>query len=429
MSAFASGSRSPILARGLLAFALALGASTGASACGDDEPTTGGAGGVGAAGGAGASGGGGAGTGATGAGGEGAAGGGDAFEWNLPPGVPKPKVPADNPMSIEKVELGRHLFYDQRLSLNETQSCATCHEQALAFTDARAQGLGSTGELHPRGAMSLANVAYLTTLTWANPVLVRLESQALVPIFGEFPVELGFGGQEVELLTRLEADPTYLELFEAAFPDAPEPSLDSITKALASFQRVLLSYDSPYDRYAYGGDPDALSEAAKRGRTLFFSEDLECFHCHGGFNFSDSVSHEGTVFDETMFHNNALYNIAGTGAYPADNTGVEEITGLASDMGRFRAPTLRNIALTAPYMHDGSIATLDQVIDHYEAGGRTIESGPFAGNGSESPLKSEFVNGFTLTGTDREDLIAFLESLTDTTFVNDPALSNPWSSP
>ncbi len=404
-----------------LAFILVL----GLSACGDDASAgTGGAGAQAVAGGAG-----GLAAGGGGVGGEGAAGG-ASFDWNLPAGVPKPKVPEDNPMSLEKVELGRHLFYDERLSLNETQSCATCHQQALAFSDGRAQGLGSTGELHPRGPMSLTNVAYLTTLAWANPALVRLEAQALVPLFGEFPVELGFSGQEQELLARLEADATYVELFEAAFPEQPEPvSLDGVAKSLASFQRVLLSYDSPYDRYAYGGDPDALSEAAKRGRTLFFSEDLECFHCHGGFNFSDSVSHEGTVFDETMFHNTGLYNLGGNGAYPADNTGVFELTGVPSDMGRFRAPTLRNIALTAPYMHDGSIATLDAVVDHYAAGGRTIESGPNAGVGSENPFKSEFVNGFTLSPSERADLIAFLESLTDTTFTTNPALSNPWSRP
>jgi cytochrome c peroxidase len=275
--------------------------------------------------------------------------------------------------------------------------------------------------------MSLTNVAYLTTLTWANPSLVRLEAQALVPIFGEFPVELGFAGQEDELFARLEADPTYVALFDAAYPDEPEPiSLDGITKALASFQRTLLSHGSPYDRYAYGGQPDALSESALRGRDLFFSEKLECFHCHGGFNFSDSVSHEGTVFDETMFHNTGLYNLGGTGDYPPENGGLFELTGLLSDRGKFRAPTLRNIAVTAPYMHDGSVATLDEVLDHYAAGGRTIPSGPFAGVGSEHPNKSEFINGFDLTAQERADVIAFLESLTDPTFLENAALSDPW---
>jgi cytochrome c peroxidase len=361
-------------------------------------------------------------TGGTGSGGR------STFDFGLPPGVPKPRVPADNPMTPAKVELGRHLFYDTRLSLNETQACASCHLPEHAFTDRLATSVGSTGDHTPRGSMSLVNVGYLTTLTWANPVLVALEDQALVPMFGEEPVELGLAGQEATLLDRLAGDPTYAQLFPAAFPDAAEPiSLGSVVRALASFERTILSFSSPYDRYAYGGDPDALSESAKRGRDLFFSESLDCFHCHGGFNFSDSTAHEGTTIVETMFHNTGLYNVDGKGAYPATNTGLFEHTGVASDMGRFRAPTLRNIALTAPYMHDGSIPTLDAVLDHYAAGGRTIAAGPNAGVGNENPWKSEFVNGFTLTQAERADLLAFLESLTDPTLAARADLSDPWT--
>lgn len=396
---------------------LVVAAASIAAGCGDPAvtPPPGGSGGEGAgAGGAGASGGGGSGD----------------YVWDLPIGVPKPKVPDDNPMSAEKVELGRHLFFDTRLSLNETQSCGTCHLQSLAFSDGRAQGLGSTGELHTRSPMSLTNVAYLATLTWASPSVVTLEDQALVPLFGEFPVELGFAGQEAELFERLAADSLYVELFGAAFPDEASPvSLASIVRAIASFQRTLMSFDSPFDRYTYQGDPTALSESALRGRDLFFSEDLECFHCHGGFNFSDSLTHDGKPISETMFHNTGLYNLGGSGDYPPEDRGMYDITGLPSDMGRFRAPTLRNIAVTAPYMHDGSIATLDEVLDHYAAGGRTIESGPNAGVGSENPFKSEFVNGFTLSDPQRADLIAFLQSLTDTTFLEAESHANPWPDP
>ncbi|MBM4376223.1 MAG: di-heme enzyme [Deltaproteobacteria bacterium] len=357
-------------------------------------------------------------------------GGGTTFDFGLPPGVPKPRVPADNPMTPEKVELGRHLFHDTRLSLNETQSCASCHLQGKAFTDGRATSVGSTGDATPRGSMSLANVGYLTTLTWANPVLVALEDQALVPMFGEDPVELGLSGNEQTLLDRLAADPRYATLFAAAYPDEAEPfSLASVVRAIASFERTILSFSSPYDRYAYGGDPDALDASAKRGRDLFFSEELECFHCHGGFNFSDSTAHDGTAIIETMFHNTGLYNVGGTGAYPEPNTGVFAITGLASDMGRFRAPTLRNVALTAPYMHDGSMATLDEVLDHYAAGGRNVASGPNAGDGRLNPNKSEFLHGFALTQTQRADVIAFLESLTDTDLTERKRLSDPWTTP
>ena len=189
----------------------------------------------------------------------------------------------------------------------------------------------------------------------------------------------------------------------------------------------MISYRSAYDRYNYGGDPKALSDAAKRGKDLFFSEKLECFHCHGGFNFSDSVQHDGTTFTETMFHNTGLYNIGGKGDYPEGGRGVYEITKFPTDMGRFRAPTLRNIALTAPYMHDGSITTLSEVLDHYAAGGRTIADGPFAGVGSTNPYKSELINAFLLSADEKADVIAFLEALTDTALLEDPRFSDPFA--
>lgn len=349
------------------------------------------------------------------------------YQWQLPTGFPEPKVPADNPMSVEKVALGRHLFYDRRLSIDQTFSCATCHQQARAFADDKARGVGVTGEIHPRGPMSLTNIGYNPVFTWANPTVRRLEIQALVPMFGENPIELGMSGKETLLFDRLRAEPRYRDLFPAAFPGDADPfSLSNLTKAIASFERTLISGRSPYDRYRSGEDPRALSAAARRGETLFFSETTECFHCHGGFNFTQTVDYAGKGFAEIEFHNNGLYNIDGKGGYPAPNTGVHEITDDPDDMGRFKAPTLRNIALTAPYMHDGSLKTLDDVIAHYAAGGRTLTTGPYKGIGATSPLKSSFVNGFRLTPRQRKDLVAFLESLTDTTFTKDPSLSDPW---
>lgn len=353
---------------------------------------------------------------------------GDTYAWQLPRGFPVPKVPEDNPLTMGKIELGRHLFYDKRLSGNGTQSCASCHEQARAFTDGKPVGIGSTGQKHVRSAMSLANVAYAESLTWANTVLHSLEQQALVPLIGEDPVELGLTGQLDALLQVLREDTMYRALFASAFPDASEPfSLEHLVAAIASFERALISGDSAYDHYALRGETDALSPAAERGMQLFFSERLECFHCHGGFNLSGATTHVGKAFDETTFHNDALYNVDGRGAYPANNTGVYAFTGDPADMGRFKAPTLRNIELTAPYMHDGSIATLEEVIAHYARGGRRIESGPNAGDGRQSPLKSEFITGFELNDEERSDLLAFLRSLTDETFIHDERLSNPFA--
>jgi cytochrome c peroxidase len=361
-------------------------------------------------------------------GGSGGAGGGEvAWDWGLPLGIPKPRVPEDNPMSTAKVELGRRLFYDKRLSDNQTYACATCHLQAKAFTDGLAHAVGSTGQIHPRGSMGLVNVAYASRLTWANPLIEDLEQQARLPMFGETPVELGLAGKEQELLARLAAEPVYQELFPEAFPaETGAISLGTITKAIAAFERSMTSFRSPYDRYAYGGDASGMSAAALNGRDLFFSEKLECFHCHGGFAFSDSVVRQGSTFVEVAFHNTGLYNLDGKGAYPADNPGVFAITGLPTDMGRFRAPTLRNIAVTAPYMHDGSVATLDEALDHYAAGGRTILAGPDAGDGSKSPLKSELINGFTLSAGEKSEVIAFLKSLTDEALLKDPRLADPW---
>ncbi|MBL0940051.1 MAG: di-heme enzyme [Gemmatimonadaceae bacterium] len=348
------------------------------------------------------------------------------YRWNLPQGFPEPVVPADNPMTDAKVELGRHLFYDTRLSGNGTFSCASCHVQSRAFADALPRGVGSTGEVHPRGSMSLANVAYSPALTWANPLMTTLEKQALVPMFGEDPVELGLSGDEVGMLQRVRKEPRYATLFAAAYPGASDAvSLDHIVKAIASFQRTLISGRSPYDTYK-NGRSTAITASARRGEELFFSEKTECFHCHGGFNFTGTVNYVGKGFVEVEFHNTALYNIDGQGGYPAPNTGVHSVTHSDEDMGRFKAPSLRNIAVTAPYMHDGSVATLEDVLEHYDAGGRTVKTGPNAGIGADSPLKSEFIKPMGLTAQEKRDLVAFLRSLTDSTFLRDPRFTNPW---
>lgn len=348
------------------------------------------------------------------------------YDWQIDANMPLPTVPADNPMSKVKVELGQRLFYDRRLSVNRTTSCATCHVQVLAFTDGRAQSVGATGELHPRGSMTLVNSAYASRLTWANSLLDRLEDQALVPMFGDNPVEMGLGGKEDELVALLHDDEIYAELLPRAFPDDEDPySVLNAVRAIASFTRSIVSFDSRYDRYL-AGDDAALADNEIRGMDLFFSERLECFHCHGGFNFTDSSTHANDRIDRVGFHNTGLYNTDLNGAYPQDNTGLYDMSGARRDMGRFKAPTLRNIAVTAPYMHDGSIADLKTVIAHYERGGRLIESGKYAGDGRLSPFKSEFVRGFELTEEERADLIAFLKSLTDETVLSDERFADPF---
>lgn len=350
------------------------------------------------------------------------------FDWQVRAGIPLPVEPADNQMSEAKFQLGRHLFYDARLSSNETISCSSCHHQDKAFADGRIAARGATGELHPRNSQALVNIAYNPTLTWGNPSLRSIEQQVFIPLFGETPIEHGISDANQELvLNRILAEPVYAPLFSAAFPEQPI-SYDTIIKALASFVRGMTSFSSDFDRYEQG-DGSALSESAKNGMALFFSEQLECFHCHGGYNFTDSVQDRTMFLVDRPFHNTGLYNIDGLGGYPEPNTGVHEVNGRAGDMGRFRAPSLRNIAVTAPYMHDGSVATLEDAIRNYAAGGRNITAGPNAGDGRMNPYKDGFISGFSITDDQINDLIAFLQSLTDDEFLTSARFADPWVTP
>jgi cytochrome c peroxidase len=322
---------------------------------------------------------------------------------------------ADNSVAAVKAELGRFLFYDRRISVNGTESCATCHRQELAFTDGKAAAIGATGQTHSRSAMSLVNVAYSATLTWSNPNLTSLEEQALTPMFSKTPVELGTSPEFTEVL---RADARYRTMFADAFPAEPDAfTIANVAKALASFERTIASARSPYDRY-HGGETDAISDSAKRGEVLFFDPIVGCSKCHGGIAFGGAAE----------FHDTGLYNLPGPLSYPEPNSGLYSHTHRLSDVGKFKAPTLRNIALTAPYMHDGSIATLEGVLDHYAAGGRTISDGPFAGVGHDNPNKDKSVGEFSLSQRNREDLIAFLRSLTDEEVIHDPRFSDPWTS-
>ena len=224
-------------------------------------------------------------------------------------------------MTPQKVELGRRLFYDKRLSGNGTFSCASCHVQALAFTDGRATGDRIDGSDPPRGSMSLANVAYASTLTWANPLMTALERQALVPQFGDAPVELGLHSI-AQIEERLRGVALYEKLFRAAFPDAEEPvTANNMNKALAAFQRTLISGRSPFDRWYFDGDDSAMSEAAQRGYALFDGPALECSHCHAGFNFSDRTRAAGKARDPRRRSTTpGSTTSTASGAYPAPNT-------------------------------------------------------------------------------------------------------------
>jgi len=338
----------------------------------------------------------------------------DDYKWNLPEGFGPPPVPTSNPMTTAKVELGRYLFYDQRMSGNGKQACASCHMQRFAFTDRRPRAIGSTGQIHPRSSMSLVNVAYSKTLTWSNPNLTTLEDQMRVPIFGTNPVELGLDTDGATFLKIARSDKRYQELFQRAYPSDPNPfTIINLIRAIACFERTIISARSDWDAdwrqvqhlYSLELDSSKTSESARRGEVLFFGDKLACGRCHGGNNFDASYSSTNVPIKGPSFHNNGM---------PLGAAGLNEYTGSAEDIGKFKPPTMRNIELTAPYMHDGSVPSLDAVIDHYAKGG------------SHTSTQSPLVHGFTISEQDRADLIAFLRSLTDLEVIRDPRFSDPW---
>jgi cytochrome c peroxidase len=317
---------------------------------------------------------------------------GAVYEWHLPRGFPTPAVPADNPMSNAKVALGRRLFFDPLLSVTGQHSCASCHEPAKAYSDGRALAVGATGEPLSRSAMSLVNVAYNISYGWIRPELQSLEAQMLEPLLNEHPVELGLAGRQAHVCDLLAAQPTYRAAFAQAFPQVPQPvSFDNLVRAIAAFERTLIYGNSPFDRYVFGGEHDAISVQAKRGMQLFYSSRGGCGSCHSGLNF------EGNWRD--------AQGQTGKPGFANDGIGDQPI----------RVPTLRNIALTAPYMHDGRLPTLEAVLDHYaRTAGRP---------GGDARLRL-----FNLSAAERGDLIAFLNTLTDSGFAPEghaPRTSGP----
>jgi cytochrome c peroxidase len=313
------------------------------------------------------------------------------YVWRLPPGVAPPPVAADNPMSEAKVELGRRLFYDADLSLDGTMSCATCHEQKRGFTDSNRSHPGATGEPGRRNVMTLANVGWFSVLTWGDPTQRTLEAQARVPSAGEHPVEMGMAGHEAAIAERLSGDACYRQAFAKTFPEAGGAiTLATVTQALAAFQRTLTSYDAPYDR-ARRGQHDALSAEARRGEDLFRSPQMACSSCHAGPRFTGADRPDVLA---------SYHRLPGVALSPKD-LGLSEITGRRADDGRFRTPGLRNVALSAPYLHDGSAATLEAAIAAH-----------FRPQAQPAPDETRA-------------LIAFLRALTDTSFTSDPRFSPP----
>jgi cytochrome c peroxidase len=318
------------------------------------------------------------------------------FDWHLPRGFPTPAVPADNPMSEVKVALGRHLFFESKLSVTGSYSCASCHEPAHAFSDGRPVAIGATGQALPHNAMALVNVAYNISYGWTEPQLQSLEAQMLKPLLNEHPVELGMAGRAQSVGFELSQDQGYRDAFAQSFPeDAVPVSLDNVIKAIAAFERTLISGHSPFDRYVFGAEHDAISAQAKRGMALFYSARAGCGSCHSGFNFDGNWRDAQGETGKASFANN----------------------GTSGQL--MRVPTLRNIALSAPYMHDGRFPDLETVLQHYAQVAKSLREGHKLGTvgvARGDVADAAKLRSFDLNEEERSDLVAFLNTLTDEEF-------------
>lgn len=279
---------------------------------------------------------------------------------------PQPLVPADNPWSQAKATLGQQLFHDTRLSVTGTVSCATCHQPERHFTDGLTRAIGATGETHEFNTPTLYNAALNSSLGWTDQGLTILAQQHLVPLLNTNPVEMGF---HPDLVPILRQDPDYAAAFRTVF-GTTQVGITQIAQAIASYVRTLQPPVSRFDHYLFRDDQSALSKEEKQGMALFFSDRLGCATCHANLTFSGPIRHAAEQA-EPVFH----------------------VTSVSGETRAFRAPTLRQISQTAPYMHDGSLPDLLAVIEHYES------------------VDVERVPDFRLTAAEREALVAFLQSL------------------
>jgi cytochrome c peroxidase len=328
----------------------------------------------------------------------------EPYTLEVPDHFPEPIIPEDNPLTVQGVELGRHLFYDPIMSVDSTQSCFSCHNAQLAFTDGKAVSTGVLGIEGTRSSMPLFNLTYNISGFFWDGRSPTLEDQAFLPI--EDHIELNDSWDNV--LDKLRAHPDYPVMFREAFgiDKKSEITSDLAVKALAQFERIMISGTSRFDEVIIlqNGWP---TDSEQRGRNLFFVEFAGpvshpgCSHCHGS-----------ELFTTNNYFNNGIQEVDNLEDF--SDRGLGAVTGNIYDNGKFRTPSLRNIALTAPYMHDGRFSTLEEVIEHYASGGHYSET------------LDPNIQPFEMSEQDKEDLIAFLNMLTDTTFINNPALQNPF---
>jgi cytochrome c peroxidase len=328
-----------------------------------------------------------------------------SYELDLPEWLPVPIIPADNPLTVEGVALGRSLFYDPILSSDSTMSCFSCHQQDKGFTDGRPVSTGVLGMSTRRSSMSLVNlVFYGDHFSWDGHAK-SIEEVVLAAVV--LPVELNESWPNV--LEKLRRSERYPALFRRAFgiERRSEITEEMAAKAVAQFVRTLVSGDARFDRVVWLND-GWLTESEERGRRLFFLETIDqtdqhpgCSHCH--FN---------PLYTNHDFKNNGIEDVTSLDEFPDPGRGG--VTGNRYDNGKFKVPSLRNVIHTAPYMHDGRYATLSEVLDHYSSGGHGAEN------------EDVNIQPFNLTEQQKQDMINFLKTLTDEDFLENPAFGNPF---
>lgn len=324
------------------------------------------------------------------------------YVFVLPESLPNviPNI-QNNPTTNEGVLLGRHLFYEKKLSSDFSKSCSSCHVQENAFSDPNKFSVGVNGQLGHRNSMSIQNLMWNRSLFW-DLRASTLEQQAGVPITD--PIEMNSTWEDVTF--NLSSDEDYKSMFYNAFGSELIDSV-SVTNALAQFMRTLISGDSKFDRYLRGDPGVQLSDLEEEGMNIFSTEGNvngtggDCFHCHNSVD---------GLFQSQEAHNNALDQTF-------TDLGLGEISGYYGDNGKFKVPSLRNLEYTAPYMHDGRFSTLEEVIDHYNTGGHFSPT--------VSPFMKNIDEGLHLSDRQKQALIAFLKTLSDQDFVSNPNFSNP----
>lgn len=334
----------------------------------------------------------------------------ESYDLVMPPGFPSMTIPADNPMTRQGVDLGRRLFYDPILSADSTISCSSCHKLNVSFNDDKAVSAGVNNLTGTRSSMSLINVGFFENGLFWDGRAGSLEEQALHPV--QNPVEMAEIWENVE--EKLKKHNKYPEHFRKAFgiSNTSEITRELVAKALAQFERTLISSNSRFDKKIYQNDPDPFlfSDLEIDGYAIYY-DDLSntssaghCAHCHDG----------GPLLTSDNYFNNAIEEVASLNDFP--DKGLGAVTGKLTDNGKFRAPSLRNIELTAPYMHDGRFETLEEVVEHYNSGGHWVEN-----------VNSQSITQLNLSDYDKKALVAFLKTFTDTSFFDNPAFRDPFN--